>query len=181
MNTTNQAPELQTSEVVKKEQGFSAKRVLFVTLSIAAALAIGFGAYEYWSNLEHQIVKVTGRVTWNGSPVTIGAVQTQHTTDSFQAAIGAFDSEGRFELSTNAIPGAAVGTHKVIVASYGPGMGTTPLVPREYLKATTTPLTIDVSSDPSKNHFELEIVGDKPGNEQAGPPENGGAAPEPRE
>lgn len=149
-------------DVSPQAPGIRLGRVFGGVLSAMIVIGLGFFGYEYWSNRELVYVKATGRVMWNGKPVTIGAVMTRHTRFEKEAAIGAFDKDGKFELSSNGRPGAAIGTHKVIVASYGVGMGTSPLVPAPYLKAATTPLTIEVSSDPGKNHFDLEIFGDSP-------------------
>lgn len=149
-------------DVSQQAPGLRLGRVFGGVVSVMIVIGLGFLGYEYWANREIAYAKVTGRVMWNGKPITIGAVMTRHTRYEKEAAIGAFDKDGKFELSSNGRPGAAIGTHKVIVASYGAGMGTTPLVPAPYLKATTTPLSIEVTGDPSKNHFELEIVGDEP-------------------
>jgi hypothetical protein len=149
-------------------------RVVGTVVSVMVVIGLGFLGYEYWSNRELTYVKVTGRVMWDGKPVTIGAVMTQHTKYPREAAIGGLGPDGRFELISNTTAGAALGTHKIIVASYGAGMGTTPLVPREYLKAETTPLSIEVTSDPAKNHFELEVKGVKP---ETGPPAGRGPRP----
>ncbi len=152
---------------------FNLGRVLKTTLVLVLIGGLGFAAVEYWNNQKPTLVKVTGRVMWNGQPVTIGAVMTEHTDDPLLTAIGAFDSEGKFELSSNGEPGAAPGTHKVIVASYGMGVSPPPLVPQKYLKAKTTPLSILVTKDPSKNHFELEVMGEMPKSEEGGGPGNG--------
>lgn len=162
-------------DMSQQAPGLRLGRVFGGVVSVMIVVGLGFLGYEYWSNRELVYVKVTGRVMWNGKPVTIGAVMTRHTRYEKEAAIGGFDKDGKFELSSNGRPGAAIGTHKVIVASYGAGMGTTPLVPAPYLKATTTPLTIEVSSDPDKNHFELEIFGDSP---KVNSPPAGGGRPE---
>ncbi|MCA8996320.1 MAG: hypothetical protein KDA80_05030, partial [Planctomycetaceae bacterium] len=152
---------------------FQVGRVLAAVFGIAVVGGVIFGMVEYINGMPATLVPASGRVTWDGQPVTIGAVMTQHVDDPFQSAIGAFDEEGRFELMTNGQPGAALGTHKVIVASYGPGMGTSPLVPQEYLKAESSPLSITISSDPQKNVFELEVIGEAPKSPQRG----GGAGP----
>lgn len=154
------------SGTVQDKPEFSLIRVIAAAFTLVLAGGLAFGAYWYASNQQIVLVKATGRVMWDGKPVTIGAVMTEYEHDPIQVAIGAFDSEGRFELTTNGAAGAAVGKHRVIVASYGAGMGTTPLVPKEYLKASSTPLTIEVTTDPAKNHFELEVVGEAPKNEQ---------------
>lgn len=172
---TDSNPEAQPTEKKQTPRGFSLMRVIVTVFGIVILGAGAFGIVELMNNQGHAHIAASGRVTWNGEPVTIGAVMTQHTEDQFEAAIGMFNDKGEFELSSNGIPGAAPGVHKVIIASYGPGMGTTPLVPQQYLKATTTPLSITVTRDPAKNHFELEIVGQAPtNNRQGGPPGEGG-------
>lgn len=171
-----QAPLVSVEDDVSQQApGIRLGRILGTVLSVMIVIGLGFLGFEYWSNREPTYVKATGRVMWNGKPVTIGAVMTRHSKYEKESAIGAFDKDGKFELMSNGKLGAAIGTHKVIVASYGAGMGTTPLVPAPYLKASSTPLTIEVTTDPSKNHFELEIVGDAPKN---GPPPGGGGRPQ---
>lgn len=141
---------------------FRLGRVVGVVAGIMVLVALAFAGVEYVNNQASTYAKVTGRVMWEGKPVTIGAVMTQHTTSPTETAVGGFDSEGKFELMTNGTPGAAVGVHKVIVASYEPDSMGIPLVPAEYLKMATTPLSINVTNDPAKNHFELQVVGEKP-------------------
>lgn len=143
--------------------------VFGTVLAAMVVLGLGFLGYEYWSNRVPTYMKVTGRVMWDGKPVTIGAVLTRHARYPREGAIGGLDSDGKFDLMTNGKDGAVLGTHKIIVASYGMGMGTTPLVPARYLKVETTPLSIEVTDDPSKNHFELEVIGEKQLNRERGP------------
>ncbi len=157
---------------------FNLGRVVKSTLALVLMGGLAFAAVEYWNNRKATLVKVTGRVMWNGQPVTLGAVTTEHSEDPLLFAIGALGSDGKFELSSNGEPGAALGTHKVVVASYGLGASRPPLVPQKYLKASTTPLSIVVTGDASKNHFELEVVGEKlndnPGDGAGNGPRGGG-------
>ncbi|RLS52722.1 MAG: hypothetical protein DWH91_15965 [Planctomycetota bacterium] len=141
--------------------GIHLGRILGTVAGIFVLIVLGLLVNEYLANRPLSYVMAKGRVTWNGKPVTIGAVMTRHVDYPRESAIGAFDSDGNFELITNGKQGAVPGTHKIIVASYGPGMATDPLVPTEYLKPETTPLSILVTSDPSQNHFILEVVGEK--------------------
>jgi hypothetical protein len=151
------------------------KRILGLVVGIMVLVALVFAAAEYVNNQPFAYAKVTGRVMWNGKPITIGAVLTRHSSSPRETAVGALDSDGKFELITNGKPGAAIGLHKVIVASYKQeGMGI-PLVPAPYLKAETTPLSIAVTSDPAKNHFELEVVGEMPERRAPGGPRGAGA------
>jgi hypothetical protein len=108
------------------------------------------------------LVPARGQVLWNGTPVTVGAVMTINDADPFSGAVGAFDSEGRFELMTNGQPGALIGQHKVRVASFGPGVSPPPLVPAQYAYFESTPLTMEVSRDASKNNFLFTIEGEAP-------------------
>lgn len=151
-----------TSNSESANQGIRMGRVLGLVFALLLVGGLGFLANEWWVNRAPSRVKVTGRVTWNGKPVTVGAVMTRHVDYPKEAAIGAFDSEGKFELLSNGQPGAAVGTHKVIVASYKTETFPIPLVPSAYLKVETTPLSIEVTRDPAKNHFELEVKGEMP-------------------
>ncbi len=158
--------------------GFNVTRVAVTALILAVLVIGGFVGVEYFNNLKPTLVKATGRVMWNGKPVTIGAVMTEHTDDPMQFSIGKFDEEGKFELSSNGEPGAALGTHKVKVASFGDGMFPPPLVPARYAVMGTTPLLITITKDPAKNHFELVLEGEAPkGGRGDGPPEEGSRPP----
>lgn len=140
-------------------QSFSIVRVLILLL-VAATVAGGvyFAVFQERGPRPRQ--KFTGQVLLNGKPVTVGAVMTQSVDDEYDVGIGELDKEGRFELNTNGVEGATEGTHRVAVSSMAPGIPPRPLVPNKYLAQGTTPLTITVSSDPSKNHVVLELEGE---------------------
>ena len=97
-----------------------------------------------------------------GEPVTTGAVMAAHQTKPTVCPIAGLDEDGHFELSTDSIPGAPVGQYKLKVAAFGGMMGNTPLVPKEYTELSTTPLLVQVTGDPNKNFFEIELLGDLP-------------------
>lgn len=64
-----------------------------------------------------QMAPVTGKVTYNGQPLTFGVVQFQSA--SGQPARGEIQSDGTFSLSTfRQGDGAVVGSHRVRVACY---------------------------------------------------------------
>ena len=140
-------------------ESFSIVRVLILLL-VAATVAGGvyFAVFQERGPRPRQ--KFTGQVLLNGKPVTVGAVMTQSVDDEYDVGIGELDKEGRFELNTNGVEGATEGTHRVAVSSMAPGIPPRPLVPNKYLAQGTTPLTITVSSDPSKNHVVLELEGE---------------------
>jgi hypothetical protein len=140
-----------------------------MVLVIAVIAGGGYAALQLINPGEAQLVKARGQVLWNGKPVTIGAVMTEHVDDPFQAALGALDKEGRFELDTNGIPGAALGRHKLIVASYEEGgVAPPPLVPSKYVSYNTTPLVIEITSDPEKNVYAINLEGEL--DRRRGPP-----------
>lgn len=173
------------SNQIAPTPGFSIVRVL---ISLAVIAAIGGGGYALYTKLMTDpgtLYEATGEVIWNGEPVTIGAVMTQHDNDPMLCTIGPLDENGHFTLLTNMEPGAAVGRHKLIVASFGNGMPPPPLVPQHYTSYEDTPFYIDVTADPQKNHFIITLEGDLPPQRgRPGPPndepvlEDVGSAPD---
>jgi len=125
---------------------------------------IGGGAWLLWGELQGAPAKFpfTGQVLFNGKPVTTGSIMTERVGDKFDAALGFLDSEGRFSLETNGDPGASEGTHKVIISSMAPGFPPRPLVPAIYVDLKSTSLTLEVTSDPSKNTIVFELEGELP-------------------
>jgi len=120
------------------------------------------------------LVQATGTVTWDGKPVTIGAVMTVLENDPAFSSVGELDENGHFTLQTM-VPGdgTVAGRHKLWVASFGNGMPPPPLVPAEYTTVKTTPLMIDVSADPDKNHFDIRLTGELPQRGNRPPPREG--------
>ncbi len=163
--------------------GFSIARVLMILLVCGL---IGGGAWLLQNELQGAPAKYafTGQVLFKGKPVTVGTVMTQRVDDKFDAALGFLDGEGRFSLETNGEPGASAGTHKVVISSMGPGFPPRPLVPAVYVDLKSTPLTIEVTSEPGKNTIVFELEGEVPeapaapaGGPPGGGPPGGGGAP----
>lgn len=141
--------------------GFSIVRV-FVILLVCGG--IGGGVWLLQGELQGTPKKYpfTGQVLFQGKPVTTGSVMTQRVGDNFDAALGFLDAEGRFSLETNGAPGASEGTHKVVISSMAPGFPPRPLVPSAYVDLKSTPLTIEVTSDPKQNNIVFELEGELP-------------------
>jgi len=112
-----------------------------------------------------RLVAVTGQITYHGKPVTSGFVQTEYANAKRGGAIGTLDAEGRFSLQTDINgtyhPGAYVGHHKLVVmATSSRGVQVIRHVPAIYTASATTPLVIDVTSDPQRNDFHFTLEGD---------------------
>jgi len=109
---------------------------------------------------------VSGKVTYNGQPVTKGTITFQ--PDEGRAATGAIQPDGTYTLSTFAEKdGATPGHHKVmIVANDGdPTMipGSSPgykppkdLIPKKYFSLNTSGLEATVSKDKPTVDFDLK-------------------------
>ena len=123
------------------------------------------GSYGIWTSLQTPptLVQFTGRVVYKGKPVTTGGIATLRLDDQLDSATSALDSEGKFALETNGEPGAYVGRHKVVISSMTPTMPPQPLIPGVYGSMATTPLVINVSTDPKKNTLEVVLEGSLPG------------------
>ena len=168
---------------LQAQQGssFSIIRVLMLTVMVAAFVGGGYYALNEAQGPREK-VKFTGIVTYQGKPVTVGSVMTEFVGDPMDFSIGFLDAEGRFSLETNGEPGASVGRHRVRISSMAPGIPPRPLVPPKYLENATTPLEIDVTSDPDANVVTFELEGEIPqpasaGGPPAGPPGVPPAAP----
>lgn len=168
---------------LQAQQGssFSIIRVLMLTGMVAAVVG---GSYYVLNQMQgpREKVKFTGVVTYQGKPVTVGSVMTEVVGDPMDFSIGFLDAEGRFSLETNGEPGASVGRHRVRISSMAPGIPPRPLVPPKYLESATTPLEIDVTSDPDANIVTFELEGEisqpaSAGGPSAGPPGAPAAAP----
>ena len=146
--------------IVGEAGSFSLLRV-FAMLVIAAIVA-GAG-YGIWAlkNAPKGLVAYTGRVLYQGKPV-VGGVMTQNLDDKFDSAGATLDEEGRFTLETNGESGANVGRHKLAVISFERGAPPRPLVPTAYTSITSTPLVVEITADPAKNHGEFSLEGTAP-------------------
>ena len=161
--------------------GFSIVRVLVL---VGGIVLVAGGGYYAWEKSQGARPKVpfTGVVLFEGRPVTTGSVMTEVIGDPLDFSMGYLDQQGRFSLETNGEPGASVGRHKVRISSLAPGIPPRPLVPPKYLETATSPLEIEVTSDPARNDVVFELEGTIPapaagGGPPAGPPGGAPAAP----
>ena len=147
---------------------------LLVMLTSAAFL-IGCGG----DSGKPKLVKVSGKVTYNGKPVTKGLVSfvpaSGPGTQTGQAATGEIGADGSYTLTTfDNGDGAVLGEHKVLVQSQeedpaikGRGMPIPDargqvnikppkfLVPEKYATAENTPLRITVEE--GRKAYDIEL------------------------
>lgn len=142
---------------------FSLTRVILALIVILGVSAAGYFLWTVQAG-PPALVEYSGRVLYKGEPVTTGGVLTERVDDSLMGAVGVLDQDGRFTLITNGEPGAYVGTHKLAVSAMSSGSPPRPLVPGKYTQPGTTPLRIEVTSDPTRNQgeFVLEESDDQP-------------------
>jgi hypothetical protein len=94
---------------------------------------------------DSELAPVTGRVTYRGKPVPLGAVMFVPARGL--AAVGSVDAEGRFELhSRGPGDGATLGTHKVAFLPPFPPPPGYPAIPKRYRDAETSGLTFEVKA-----------------------------------
>ncbi len=153
--------EPQESKPPAQKPEFSIARVLTLVVVIVGVAAVSYAA---WKMTEKPVVLVafSGRVMFDGKPVTIGGIVTQRLDDDLDGAVSALDEDGRFVLKTDGKPGAYVGRHKVAISANTPTMPPRPLIPDVYSSMSSSPLTIEVSVDAAENHKEIVLVGKLP-------------------
>lgn len=106
---------------------------------------------------------VTGKVTYQGQPVSNGLV-TFHPSDGSKPASGQTGKNGDFTLSTfERGDGAVFGKHKVTIVAYPEGQDVsivpadklTYTVPKKYVNEATTSLEVEVKK--GSNDIALEL------------------------
>jgi hypothetical protein len=150
--------------VHKPAPEFSISRVVSMVVIIGIVAGAGYGIWTFLQTPK-VLVPFSGRVIFEGKPVTVGGVATMRLDDQLDSATGALDEDGRFVLRTNGEPGAYTGRHKLVITSNTPTMPPRALIPPKYSGMSTTPLIIDVSDDPAKNQQEFVLEGTLPGSE----------------
>jgi hypothetical protein len=152
---------------------FSGPRALLVLVCLPAALLGGCGGPK--------LGKVTGKVTYNGKPVTGGKILFY--PESGRMALGEIGPDGTYSLTTfKPGDGALVGSHRITIEAtkVGPGSmeppktfeeelkGVAPggkvlvagkvewLVPEKYSRVETSGLTRKV--EPGENKIDLDLT-----------------------
>ncbi|MCC9606485.1 hypothetical protein LOC68_17620 [Blastopirellula sp. JC732] len=115
------------------------------------------------------LVKVTGNVTYDGSPVTFGNVMFFPDGDRGQTGSGEIASDGSYTVATSPSSiGLLPGKYKVSVISQLSSAGMkddgTPIpaktaIPRKYGKITTSGLELDVPVDGSPIVLDIAMTG----------------------
>ena len=90
---------------------------------------------------------VSGRVTRNGHPVTVGSVVFENLSLGVSQATN-LNADGTYEMSTYAGPGILPGSYRVAIRPDRIGTGETPVI----TNPTTTVRAVDTTSIPSKYH-----------------------------
>ncbi len=153
-------------------QRFSGSHLLLAMVCLPAVLLGGCGGPK--------LGKVTGRVTYNGKPVTGGKIMFY--PESGRMALGEIAADGTYSLTTfKPGDGALVGTHRIAVEAtkVGPGSMAAPktfeeelkgvppggkvlvagkvewLVPEKYSRPETSGLTRKVEAGENKIDLEL--------------------------
>lgn len=167
---SSEAPQKQPSsiapEFATKPQSASPVRwsrvALLLTVPIVFASVVIAGIASGWEVLLHRwmkpkLVSVSGQVEFSGKPVPGGFVRTQYLDGTGGVALGPLDEAGRFTLSTDDLPGAVVGRHKLMVHYMDNSFPPKSLIPEKYTHQETSPLTIQVTSSSDKNHFVIKL------------------------
>lgn len=154
-----------------KESSFSIIRVVLFVVP-PAILIVGFFLFSFelistdWipGFSKPELVSASGKVEWDGKPVTIGYVEIMEVNKRFEGAIGALNENGEFKLYTNGTEGAYPGEYVVLVMStqQAGASAPIPLVPPKYLDFEKSDLKMTVTKDPAKNNFAFTIVGPVP-------------------
>ena len=101
--------------------------------------------------------RVSGVITLDGQPLADATVMFQPTTG--RASVATTDSAGKYSLLyLDGVPGALLGTHKVIIRTEIPGEDGQPPVAKEKLPKKyhdTTELTAEVK--PGANKFDYDL------------------------
>lgn len=148
----------------RNRASFSLVRVAGIAIAVALVAAlIGFGWALGWHEplltaFKPELAPASGRITYQGKPVDVGFVTAIPDNSLSENALGALGPDGEFELSTNGVPGVAIGTHRLLVQSMTTDFPPKSITPERYADLRTTPLRITVGSDAEKNVFEFDLT-----------------------
>jgi hypothetical protein len=153
----------QPDATAPSQSTFRLGRVIgLLAMPIVLVIVIVVGVPSGWEDALKQwfrprLVAVTGQVEMGGKPVSGGFVRTKFLDGARGTALGPLGEDGRFELNTEDASGAFVGRHKVMVYLMDNSFPPKSLIPEKYTQPETTPLTIEVTSTPERNHFVIKL------------------------
>jgi hypothetical protein len=140
-----------------------------------ALLLLGFGlawAAGCSNDEQERLYPVSGKVVFDGQPLTIGAVSfrpdSSRGNTSQHVPTGHIDAEGNYKLTTTNRAGAPAGWYKVMVIAQNLGedggstksgapAGPRSLVPERYLDPQQTPLSVEVVQKPGAGAYDLNL------------------------
>lgn len=107
-------------------------------------------------------VPVSGKVTLEGQPVSSGLVSFAAADDKVGAGLctGIIGADGEYKISSDGKPGAPLGKYKVTVTpSMTRTRGDFPSPPfnARYMSSKSTPLVIEVVSNPAAGAYDLKL------------------------
>jgi hypothetical protein len=152
--TKHQAPNHKQAPMFKilmtERTGFSH---LSLVLGNCLVLLVGCNTPEH-----PDVGRVSGVITLNGQPLAEATVMFQPTQG--RASIATTDSAGKYSLTyLDGVPGALLGTHKVIIRTEIPGEDGQPPIAKEKLPKKyheLTELTAEVKKGSNTFNFELK-------------------------
>lgn len=133
--------------------------VPFLCLLAAGSLA-GCGG----DNLD--LLPVSGRVFYDGQPLTTGTVSFHPLGATGHVPTGVIDKEGRYTLSTAYQPGAPPGRYKAVIHAteptlQAPGKASPGLpksiIPDRYNQGATSPFEFEVKPDAPEDAYDLRL------------------------
>jgi hypothetical protein len=146
--------------------------VPLAVIAIGVFVAYSFGALSFvdaW--FQPALVDSKGVVYWNGEILRGGMLETKHEKSGVRGANSTIGADGTVVLETMVNgefrPGAYVGKHKVAVRQNDRTVTMVfsqppPSSPEKYLDFKTSDLEINVTRDPAKNEFRLDLTGTGP-------------------
>jgi hypothetical protein len=128
-----------------------------VVLVAAGGTIMAIGVDSIADQIAPKLVEVTGKVKFNGQPMTAGFVQTYYARKGYMGSLGPIGKDGEFKLLTNGDAGAYSGEHRMVVIWMDNSFPPKHLLPAKYTSPASTPLVIQVSRS-GKNELEIELM-----------------------
>jgi hypothetical protein len=131
--------------------------LLLLVLAVAGTIAAVGGVEPFRDLISPALVEVTGKVTYNGKPMSDGFIQTYYERKGWMGALGLIEKDGTFRLRTNGEPGAFSGSHRVIVSWMDNNFPPQSLLPERYGDPRKTPFVVHISRS-GENILTLDLV-----------------------